>query len=415
MDLFKRKPSQDIVPSKEMELLLHCSRTRIDETTATHIRELANGEIDWPSLRALAHRHRVMPLLYRSLYKTCSELVPEDALGYLRQDYQANAARNLILTGELLKVLDAMESAGIPAIAYKGYVLAQTAYGDIALRQFNDLDVLIQEENLWRARDELAPLGFEPVPPYDRFERGNYHRGDGEFKLRHREREITLEIHWLPVTRSFTFEPDLEDLFQRAQEIELEGWGIRRIPPETMLLVLCVHGTHDGWPRINFICDIAEYIHSEPEMDWERTFNLAHQFGSQRMLRIGMLLASDVIGVTFSEPMLQFIHSDPTASSLARKISRKLILSDSQNASLNLRWLEIQARERNQDKLRFGVELLLKPSVEDWSLMRLPSWLGFLYIPLRYLRVMIKNSSLTSVRRNPAAREVERTHAPDIQ
>ncbi len=398
-----------------MSLLLRCARTRLDGATAAEIRELAAGKIDWPGLRAMAHRHRVMPLLYRSLFKTCPEIVPEDALAELRLDFQANAARNIELTTELLKVLEALELGGIPAVAYKGPVLAQVAYGDIALRQFGDLDVLIREGDLWSARDMLNGIGFEPEPPYDRFERGNYHRGDGEFTLRQGERDICLEIHWYPVTRAFTFEPDPAQLIRSAREIDLLGQEVREIHPETMLLILCVHGTHDGWPRLNAICDIAEQIHAHPEMDWGRTFQLADKLGSQRMLKLGMLLASDVLGIIFQEPVVEFIHSDPAAASLARQVSRKLILSDGQSTSLNPRWLELKARERVQDKVRFVVALLFKPSIEDWSLMRLPSSLGFLSVLFRPFRVMVKNSSLSSVRRYPAVRDLEGNHVPQIQ
>lgn len=162
MSLFRSRKIAEIQPSPEIELLLKSARTRLDGATAAQIRELAAGEIDWPGLRGLAHRHRVMPLLYRSLYKTCPELVPEDALAELRLDYQANAARNMFLNRELIKILHFFETEGIQAIPFKGPTLAEEAYGNLALRQFNDLDILIQEGDVLEARDLMISHDYQP-------------------------------------------------------------------------------------------------------------------------------------------------------------------------------------------------------------------------------------------------------------
>jgi hypothetical protein len=53
-----------------------------------------------------------------------------------------------------------LESYEIPAIAYKGPTLAVSAYGNLSLRQFGDLDILVQDRAYERARQLLIKQGF---------------------------------------------------------------------------------------------------------------------------------------------------------------------------------------------------------------------------------------------------------------
>lgn len=45
---------------------------------------------------------------------------------------------------------------------YKGLALAETLYGDIALRQSGDIDLLILPQNLRGIRDAVRELGYAP-------------------------------------------------------------------------------------------------------------------------------------------------------------------------------------------------------------------------------------------------------------
>ena len=62
---------------RETELLVCCSRTRLDPETTERIHSLSQKGIDWEYLLGLASRHRVMPLLCRSLEMTCAQVTPE--------------------------------------------------------------------------------------------------------------------------------------------------------------------------------------------------------------------------------------------------------------------------------------------------------------------------------------------------
>ncbi len=144
----------------ETELLLCCARISSDSSRAEQLRALLHKDLDWAVLRRIAHQHGVVPLVYWRLSNTCPEAVPTAVLDRLRGDIHANSLRNLSLTRELLRLLNLFEAQGIFAIPYKGPALAAFAYGNLALRQFADLDILVRKHDVPRAKEVFISAGY---------------------------------------------------------------------------------------------------------------------------------------------------------------------------------------------------------------------------------------------------------------
>jgi hypothetical protein len=100
---------------REVELLLCCARTQLEPEMADRIKSLAQQGIDWTYLVELARSNGVTPLLYRSLTATCADAVPEAILKDLTAHYRRNAIRSLLLTAELLRLLELFDAHGIQA------------------------------------------------------------------------------------------------------------------------------------------------------------------------------------------------------------------------------------------------------------------------------------------------------------
>jgi hypothetical protein len=147
----------------EVQVLLCCAQTCHNLASTTQLPHLLRHDLDWTSLIRLALRHRVLPLVYRGLQTFSADLIPPAIHAQLHHHYHANAQRNLLLAGTLLKLLRVLETHRIPAIPYKGPVLALAAYGNLALRQFGDLDLpdlLVRKQDAERATDLLLTQGY---------------------------------------------------------------------------------------------------------------------------------------------------------------------------------------------------------------------------------------------------------------
>jgi hypothetical protein len=75
----------------ELELLLTCSRPKIDVITAVRVQELAGQVPDWQAIVKISVDHGLDPLVYRRLNEICPAAVPDTALSQLKSAYQNNS------------------------------------------------------------------------------------------------------------------------------------------------------------------------------------------------------------------------------------------------------------------------------------------------------------------------------------
>lgn len=366
----------------EVELLLCCARTCTDSAIVERIRALLREDIDWAYLTHTALQHGVMPLLYRSLYTTCPEAVPGAILDQLRGHFYANALRNFFLTRELLRLLKLFEAHGIPAIPYKGPVLAASVYGDLALRQFGDLDILVYQRDVPRAKDLLISQGYRL--------RGlrTSAQEEASLQVRHHylfvsdDGRVTVELHWRIMERHFPFPLDPERLWERIEWVSLAGAMVRHFLPEDLLLILCVHGSKPWhcWQRLGWICDVAELIRVHQGLDWGRVMAQAGRLGSERRLFLGLCLARDLLGTALPEEVRQRMQADPVVKSLAAQVCERLFreADDPPGGFAEFRF-HLRAIERRQDRVRSCLHFALTKTVITWALRPPISLLSFPY------------------------------------
>src|SRR5712692_696029 len=145
------------------ELLLRCcAPTRLDAQKAERLRALLSEKLDWLYLCETAMQHGMVPLVYWHLISVTPEAVPVAWMEFLRILFESTGRRNLELTAQLLRVLEIFEANGILAVPYKGPTLAVLAYGNLALRNFTDLDLLVATREVAKAYELLVSEGYRP-------------------------------------------------------------------------------------------------------------------------------------------------------------------------------------------------------------------------------------------------------------
>lgn len=380
----------EAVDRPEIELLLCCAHTDWNPLRDDRIRELLRQEIDWTYLLRTAGRHRIASLLYRSLNASYKDVVPKDIMGLLRAHFHANSQRNLLLAGSLLEILDALEQRQIPAIPYKGPVLATVAYGNLALREFGDLDVLVRKDDAMKAREVLSALGYNPPYRMTRAQEAASLKYDRQYTLM-RDDGCVVELHWTVTPRAIYFLLDPEYLWKRAERVALGGRTVASFSPEDLLLILCVHGSAHLWERVGWICDIAELVRVLRNVDWERLLERASALNSKRMLLLGLVLASDLLAADLPERVLREARANAEVKALAAEVHRRLFSEDPGARELfegSARWwFHFRMIERLQDKLRYCIHRATTPTLSDWELVQMPIVLFPCYPLLRPMRL----------------------------
>src|SRR5262245_12514063 len=303
----------------EIEVLLQSLRMGVSSNGEARIQDLLRQEIDWDFLIQSAHYHRVVPLLYRTLSRVSLGFVPEGAMASLRKRFQATAQRNLFLCGELIQILDLFDRHQLRAIPYKGPILAAELYGDVSLRQFSDLDIIVPADKVEEARALLISRGYRPEKEItgQELQRAIQH---GKDLILLRDTGITLELHW-----GITAHPDPIDirpdlLWKNLKTVSMAGRAVTTHAPEDLLLILCIHGGKHRWEYLVWLCDIAELIRSYPTLKWTQVIEDASSVAGRRILLLGVLLARDLLGAELPTNLNHTMEADRVLIQLADQV-----------------------------------------------------------------------------------------------
>src|SRR5271154_3921469 len=145
----------------EWSLLLAACSAIPPKAKTDRIRELLRGPVEWKSLFELADQHGTQPLLYAALSDIADE-VPPEPMHSLQQSCQSNTVKALLVSRELIRIVERLTELGIDVMPYKGPALAEVVYADIALRKSGDIDLLIRPPDVTRVRDAVGQLGYRP-------------------------------------------------------------------------------------------------------------------------------------------------------------------------------------------------------------------------------------------------------------
>ena len=141
------------------KLVLAC--IRMDAEGEGEISALLAGHLNWDAVYEAGLRHAVLPLLYQGLQKANQGLLPEGA-GVIRDAYRSNAHRNLRLAKTALQLSELLHQQGVESLLIKGPATAVLAYGDLSLRSFVDLDLLIRPRDFFLSHQALLDNGWQP-------------------------------------------------------------------------------------------------------------------------------------------------------------------------------------------------------------------------------------------------------------
>ena len=357
----------------EFELLLaSCGPCQLDPTS------LLTPELDWERVLESAEHHRLIPALHAALAGKVG--VPST----LRVRAHKHAWRVLHFTTELKRVARSFEQHGIEFLAHKGPALAQLLYWDPAMRQFGDLDIIIRSIDFARAKKALIELGYDPrlhLPL--RQEKSLLHSGyECSFGL-NSERNL-LELQWQIVPRFYSIDFDIDALFSRSIQIDLDGTSLRTMGHEDLLLALCVHAAKHDWSQLAMLRDIAALAGFD--LNWNWIVAEARQLGILKILQVSLLAASKLLN---SSLPAQLPSVTPGSAELASAVVSRLQRNyEPDTESIRYFRAQLQTRERWRDRARFVWRLATTPSVQEWQAAQIPDCCFALYRGVRIARLM---------------------------
>lgn len=353
--------------------------------------------IDWAVVVDEAVYHGVVPQLYWFLQESGSDVVSSDVYEWLHRAFQHNLKHNLILTGELWRILLMFKDHDVSAIPFKGPTLAMVAYGDLAWREFTDLDILVDERDLAKVGELLVSAGYQARMDLSLLSDPVFTVIEREFYFTNARTGTLIDLQWRLSSTILPFDMSLEQIGKNQMTVFPGGKQMATLGLEDLLLYLCAHGSRHCWERLGWIADVAGLINLNPQLDWDVALAQARAMKCERVLLHGLLLAKDLIGAQIPPAIEQLARADAGSCALADSIGRTFVQPlgiSTGKFNLHSYFLKLQSRPVN--KLRHLFRLIFTPTVIDWEFWPLPNALMFLYPFVRAIRLIAERLSFKS-------------------
>lgn len=257
--------SREALAAEERMLLLTAGPRENDSA----IREIADGDIDWPRFLALAQVERAVPVVYPRLRAIVADVIPGTVLDQMRRLALVSDFAMLHLEARLKESLRALEPEHVRVMLLKGAALANSAYSGVRERPMSDLDILVDPSNARLARRLMLGGGWRDIVggiPDHVYER--HHHLPPLCDVRSADLQLEIHTALFPERQPFAF--DARDLWDRARPLGSFA-GVFVPDPIHLLLHACLHfvWSHQGrfgvWRMIRDVDALAR----KDDLDWD--------------------------------------------------------------------------------------------------------------------------------------------------
>ena len=375
---------------KEFQFLKACCQV---DPTASDIDFIANylesSSLD--TLPTFATKNGLVPLLYTSLKKIIESqnLEPQtQLLKTLKKHYLYYVQNNMLMTTQLLETLKLLETNGVQALAFKGPTLAIKAYGSITLRQYVDLDILVNEADVFKAAQLLKDHGHTTPQAISLLSKSTYLNSSKDFSLF--KQGVHTELHWRLFEKKFNI-PLAQCLNEKqCQELVINQQSITTLDHETLLVYLCLHGSKHSFERLEWVCDIDRFIRNA-DIDWSQALAIATKAHCKQAFLLGLALSQTLFHTPLPRSMHQECEDEDTESLLQFIIERiSSTKSTRSDFKKNYDTFRFQSKlfDSKKQVIFFQLSTFFKTSTTDCHTFNLPNRLKFLYIFLRPVRLL---------------------------
>jgi hypothetical protein len=369
-----------------IRLVLACCRADIGLAEPEELGPVVREVTDWEQVKALAQRHSLVPLLHAWLAARTEPGVSAEFRDWLVERFRAHTFRALALTRELLRLLPLFEAQGIPVLTFKGPVLAQQLYGQVARREFLDLDILVRESDAQAAFALLLREGYQSQFPLTAEQFRRYCAMDCELAWSHPERGVAVDLHWKLAPAPYTFAFPERAVWQGAHHVVISGQRVRTLAPELLVLFLFFHHSKHDWAWLVWLSDLAMIVRGFDADAWSRLLAEAGARRMSRMVRLGCHLLHTLFQLPLPGSLAPSMH-DPRLLRLSRAAQAGLWNLDLRRSHAPLYRASMDSWV---DVCRFWRIEIFQPRLPDWQTVDLPRPLHFLYVPLRLIRLVAK-------------------------
>jgi hypothetical protein len=343
---------------KIITLLLECLHQQPDRVTADRVAALTHAECQ--ALMDLAIQQNVSGLFsHRLRVRGLEAALPPDIQSLVLAAYRRTVVMNLSFTVYLARIVAILQANAIPVIALKGIYLAAVVYGNLALREMCDIDLLLPRSQIEPAIKLLATIGYQQKAGHQyTLETNMLFQHDLPLAVSGDVRRSMVELHWTITSppSSNSIDPDIDpnELWSRAVPAHIGEVDVLGLSAEDLLLHLCVHTSYHHCFEFGLrpSCDIAATLQRFGDsLDWSQIIERARRWQWVRGTYLALRLARDLVGAAVPMEILQQLQPSPFDEAIVA-VARGQIFTDQKLATaIPLKFARLQQSQRLSAKL----------------------------------------------------------------
>jgi len=363
----------------------------------TKITGLVNTGIDWEYFLSLALFNEVLPGVFPVVEGIDNLAIPEKVFQFLQNRFERNVLRNKLLSKELVMLNELFLSNGINIINYKGPETLSRIGIDITHCQFNDLDYLIKAEQMDKMAELVGTVGYQLKK--EKYEHQKIRKDytflrqysyNGDYAIASlpwdipKKREILIEPHLYITEHRLPLSIDYKGVWDRVRHVTFEGKSIPTLSKEDLLFILSVNGCKAKWKNLKLIYVISNTLKALQKVDIDKCIAYARYAGAERMLLMGILLASEFSGVNPYPEVVERAKSDSKIVKQTKKVINRLSgFSQEIDRTPASPWryssLIMHTLDRRKDKIKYLWRTTTEPRPVHYKRMPLPNSLHAVY------------------------------------
>ncbi len=375
---------------------------------------------NWLCLYELARRFKIAPIFFNGLrlQESLSFSDPHQSehsiafqntcLFAVIKQQQLHKRQVLKMTYELIRVMNVIAQSHISAVPFKGGILSQKIYGDLYHRSFDDIDIIVNDDDFLACRKLLIDQGYIPAG-YEHLSVEKAERFSvflGECTLVHPRSKVCIDLHgcWLG-NGKLTLSTDLSVFTSRLESVQIASSSFDTLSREDTIIFLCLSGLKDSWTSLKTVCDLTVLINTSSDLDWDFIHVEIQNMKVERIVYSGLLLAYSLMKASVPRNVVNIAMSDKKAAWISRRVSQRIIdrvdgkYSWSNEIFLNcfLKWISIKYWQERvfyiKGIFRRLACLAFSINSHDMKFLNLHRKLYFLYFFVRPFRLIFDYKS----------------------
>jgi len=310
--------------------------------------------------------------------------------------------RNLKVSALQQNVTELIVKQGIEVIPFKGPLLSSQLYGSANYRWSSDVDILINDYDLWRADHILKENGYKPIgPDFELSERQFNYLKKRISTFNYLKDSICVELQWRFFSGHHTYPIPITELFARSQKIPFHSLIVNGLKDDDLFLYLCIHGSFHKYKRLFWLSDIYLLLKKTSNDTIENIIQVASEKDMMRPLyytgAILKLVFGDDIAVNRLLSYLNKNANFKVSSFMMQTTVNEMEGTEKMSIISKIKDIRFEMTLKSNFSNKLRCLYRLKSHYHDWKTLPLHDSLLFLYDwlrPVLYFYRVIKQKKI---------------------